>query len=309
MLITIGLMSITVVLLTKNINNDLSYFVNVNLYDSKAVVTKYLNPTGILSSWYAGKEQGEIWGYTAHDLYRTQEEVDEYVAAVDLSYLWGGTWHPGDLKYEDITGDGIVDNGSNTLDDHGDLSIIGNSTPHYQFGVSAGLAFKNFDFSMIWKGVAKRDLFFGGGNNIFWGFRTWNQSSLFPNHLDYYRDQPGDKYTGLYEGDENINIDAYWPRPYIHNGENNKNRIISTRYLQNAAYARLQNVQVGYNLPRDILSKLHLQKLRIYASGENLLTISKLPKGIDPVAVSSRWGAGKTYGADRIVSLGLIITY
>ncbi|VAW18504.1 Outer membrane TonB-dependent transporter, utilization system for glycans and polysaccharides (PUL), SusC family [hydrothermal vent metagenome] len=293
----------------QTISNDFSYFVDINLYDSKSVVTKYLNPTGILSNWYAGKEQGEIWGYTAHDLYRTQEEVDKYVEAVDLSYLWGGIWRPGDLKYEDITGDGVVDNGSNTLGDHGDLSIIGNSTPHYQFGVSAGLTFKNFDFSMIWKGIAKRDIFFSGNDNIFWGFRNWNQSSLFPNHLDYFRDQPGDKYTGLYEGDENINIDAYWPRPYIHNGENNKNRIPSTRYLQNAAYARLQNVQLGYNLPRNILSKLHLQKLRIYASGENLLTISKLPKGIDPVAVSSRWGAGKTYGADRIVSLGLIITY
>jgi len=293
----------------QTLSNGLSYFVNFNLSDSKAVVTEYLNPTGTLSTWYVGREQGEIWGYKANDLYRTQEEVDNYTSQVDLSALWGGIWHTGDVKYEDLNGDMKVNNGTNTVDDHGDLSIIGNSAPHYQFGLSTGLNFKNFDFSMIWRGIAKRDLFFSGGNNIFWGFRTWNQSSIFPEHLDYYRDQPGDRYTGLYEGEANINLDSYWPRPYVNNGENNKNRITSTLYLQNGAFARLQNVQLGYNLSGKTLSTLHLQKLRIYVSGENLLTLSHLPAGIDPVATSSGWGVGKTYGADRIISLGVNITY
>ena len=293
----------------QRINNQLSYYVSANVYDSKAVVTKFLNPTGILSNWYEGREQGEIWGYTAHDLYRTQEELDEYTSRVDLSDLWGGTWRTGDLKYEDITGDDKVDNGAYTLEDHGDLSIIGNSTPHYQFGISAGLNFKNFDFSMIWKGTAKRDLFFNGSQNIFWGFSSWNQSSLFPEHMDYFRDQEGDKYTGYATGESNINLDGYWPRPYIHSGENNKNRITSTRYLQNGAYVRLQNVQLGYNLPKRVLNNLNLEKVRFYLSGENLLTISDMPKGIDPIAINSSRGAGKTYGADRIISMGLTVTF
>ncbi|MEN7549464.1 TonB-dependent receptor [Rapidithrix thailandica] len=294
---------------SQTLNNQLTYYITTSLYDSRAVVTKYLNPTGTLSSWYEGREQGEIWGYTVNDLYRSQEEVDAYTEEMDLTAIWGGTWRPGDVKYEDTNGDGAVNNGSYTVDDHGDLSIIGNSTPHYQYGISAGVNFKGFDFSMLWQGTAKRDLYFNGDQNMYWGFRTWNQSSLFPEHLDYYRDQEGDKYIGVAMGADNLNTDAFWPRPYIHNGENNKNRIASTRYLANGAYLRLQNVQLGYNLPETFLNKLSLQKLRVYASGENLFTITKLPKGIDPVAINSTRGVGKTYGADRIISLGLTVTY
>src|SRR5690606_1536943 len=154
--------------------------------DARTFVTEYLNPTQSLSTWYNGREEGEIWGYTAHDLYRTQAEVESH--GVDLSTIWGGAWRTGDLRYEDLNGDGSIDNGSNTLHDHGDLSIIGNSTPRYQFGISAGLNFKGFDLSMLWKGTAKRDIAFGVNDNIFWGFRRFNQSSIFPEHLDYFRD-------------------------------------------------------------------------------------------------------------------------
>lgn len=291
-----------------NFKESLSYFFDFNLFDNKSVVTKYLNPTGILSTWYEGKEVGEIWGFTAHDLYRSQEEIDSYLESVDLSYIFN-SWNPGDLKYEDINGDQKVDAGTNTIDNHGDLSIIGNEMPHFQFGISAGINYKRFDFSMLWRGAAKRDMFFGGGQNIYWGFRTFNQSSVFPWHLDYYRDQPGDKYTGLKEGEANLNTEAFWPRPYLNNPENNKNRHVSTRYLQDGSFLRLQNVQLGYSLPDKLISKLSIQKVRIYLSGESLITLTNLSKGIDPVAVSSGWGTGKTYGADRIISTGVIITY
>src|SRR5690606_10398988 len=188
--------------------------------------------------------------------------------------------------------------------------IIGNSTPRYQFGISAGLNFKGFDISILWKGTAKRDLAFGVNDNIFWGFRRLNQSSIFPEHLDYFRDEPGDKYIGLYEGEANINLDAYWPRPYLQNGgENTKNRQVTTRYLQNAAYVRLQNIQLGYNLSDNLMSRWNLQKFRVYVSGENLFTLTNLPKGMDPIAMGSGRGLGKTYGADRILSFGLTITY
>lgn len=293
----------------QRINDGLSYNIGVNFYDNKSTIVDYLNPTGTLSDHYEGKVLGEIWGYTANDLYRTQQEVDEYTSTVDLSDLTGLSWNTGDVKYEDTNGDGMVNNGANTVTDHGDRSIIGNTTPRLQYGITASLNYKGFDFSMLWKGVAKRDLWFGSGDNIFWGFRTGNQSSLFPHHLDYFRDTPGDEYTGIVEGDANFNTGAYFPRPYLNNGQNNKNRISNTRYLQSGAYIRLQNVQLGYNLPKDVLSKLSLQRVRLYVSGENLFTFSGLPVGIDPVAVSSSWGTGKTYGADRIVSLGLTVTY
>lgn len=291
------------------VNQDFSYGIGLNLYDSKAVVTEYENPTGILNTWYEGREDGEIWGYTANDLYRTQDEIDDYTSSVDLSDITGLAWNTGDVKYEDVNGDGVVDDGSNTLEDHGDLQIIGNNALHYQYGINLNANYKGFDISMVWRGVGKRDLWFDANDNIFWGFRTGNQTSLFPNHLNYFRDQPGDEYTGLELGDANINLDAYYPRPYINNAQNNKNRLVSTRYLQNGAYLRLQNVQMGYNFSGKVLEKLNLASLRLYFSGENLFTFSDLPIGIDPVAISSSWGAGKTYGADRIISVGLKVSY
>ena len=301
----------------QTLDSGFSYNIGVNLYDSQAVVTEFLNPTGTLSrntsgavqTFYEGHTLGDIWGYTVNDLFRSQQEVDDYIAAVDLTDLTGLSWNPGDVRYEDTNADGAVNDGTSTVEDHGDLSVIGNTTPRYQYGINLGANYKGFDLSMIWRGVGKRDLFFDRNQNIFWGFRTGNQSSLFPHHLDYFRDQPGDEFIGFEQGDANINTDGYWPRPYINNGHNNKNRIANTRYLQSGAYLRLQNVQLGYTLPKTITEKLHLNNVRLYVSGENLFTFSNLPDGIDPVAVQGGFGVGKTYGADRILSLGLKVTY
>jgi len=90
-----------------------------------------------------------------------------------------------------------------------------------------------------------------------------------------------------------------------------------TRYLTSGAYIRMQNIQLGYTVPQSLVSKLHIQKLRVYFSGENLLTFSHLPKGFDPVALfgytegfgGNDLGIGRTYGADRIYSFGISVTY
>lgn len=305
-----------------DLKNDWSYFVKFNIADYKSVVTKYFNPTGTLSTWYEGRVVGEIWGYQVNDLFRTQEELDSYRSTTDLSFL-GANWNTGDLRFEDTNNDGKVNNGLNTINDHGDLSIIGNESPRYQLGTTIGVSYKGFDFSMLWRGVAKRDIYFYRMSNLFWGFTNgWWESTLTPRHLDYFRDKPGDKYSGLYEGEANINTDAYWPRPYLNSTEEAKNKNNpNTRYLQNAAYLRLQNVQLGYNFPKELISKWKLQQIRVYVSGENLITISDLPPGIDPVAPVGfpEGGAGNyfgiagtgrlTYGADRTYSIGVNITY
>jgi len=291
-------------------NNSFSYFVNANLYDSRSHVTKYLNPTKILDTWYEGKEVGEIWGYTSNGLFKTQEELDEHLANVNQSFIFS-TWNTGDVKYEDLNDDGKIDNGLNTRDDHGDLSIIGNTTPRYQYGLSAGFSFKGFDFSMLWKGTGQRDLFYNGFEaNFIWGFMNSSQTSLFTNHLDYFRDDPGDEYVGRYIGDANINLDAKYPRPYLNPSANEKNRQPSTLYLLDGSYLRLQNIQIGYNLPGKLLNRVKLSNARIFFSGDNLFTFTNLPIGIDPIAIEGyRNSPGKTYGADRIYSFGLTLTY
>ena len=300
--------------------NGLSYNVGASLYDYRSVVTKYNNPTGTLSTWYEGAEVGEIWGYTVKDLFRTKKEVDDYLSRVDLSHI-AAYWQTGDVKYEDINDDGKVNNGKNTVDDHGDYSIIGNTEPHFQYTINCSASWKGFDFSMLWKGVAKKDIYFASGSNMFWGFMPgWWESCLTPEHLDYFRDQPGTTYSGLYEGEANINTDAYFPRPYLNYSEDQKNKAYpNTRYLQNGAYLRLQNLQLGYSLPKKVISKMHLEKFRIYFSGENLVTFSHMPKGVDPIAPvgfgtgGNFYGGGAvgrmTYGADRVFSFGVTITY
>ncbi len=301
----------------QTLQSGLSYHIGASLYDYKSVVEKYYNPTGTLSTWYEGAEVGEIWGYTVHDLFRTPQELDSYLSDVDMSFI-ASTWNTGDVRYEDINHDGKVNNGKNTINDPGDMKVIGNSEPHLQYAINGGFSYKGLDFSMLWKGVAKKDVYFYRYATPFWGFANgWWESCLTPNHLDYFRDQPGTKYSGLYEGEKNINTDAYWPRPYLSYTQEIKNKDHpNTRYLQDASFLRLQNMQIGYSLPKNITSKIHLEKIRIYLSGENLFTITKLPNGIDPVApvgfpmYDGAGGLGRlTYGADRIYSLGVTITY
>jgi TonB-linked SusC/RagA family outer membrane protein len=268
----------------QNFESGFSYFINANLSNYNSVVKKYYNPTGTLSTWYAGREVGEIWGFKVNDLFRTQEDLDAYKAKVDMSEI-ASNWNTGDIKIEDINGDGKITRGANTITDHGDQMKIGNSEPRYLYGIDVGASFKGFDFSMLWSGIGKRDLFFDEYSNIFWGnLAQWWQSCLQPRTLDYYRDVPGTKYSGPYMGDANINTDAYFPRPYSNATQTDKNRVPSTRYLQNGSYARLKNIQLGYSLPKGIISKLKLEKLRVAISVENLLTLTKLPAGIDPVA-------------------------
>jgi hypothetical protein len=86
---------------------------------------------------------------------------------------------------------------------------------------------------------------------------------------------------------------------------------IQIEYLADASYIRLQNIQFGYSLPAQLVSRLFLQNVRIYFSGENLLTFDKLPKGMDPVALQGYYGrlGSPVYGADRIYSFGINVTY
>ena len=152
----------------QNFKNGLSYHINVNLSDYKSIVTKYYNPTETLTTWYEGKEVGEIWGFKVDDLFRTQEDLDTYKAKVNMTPI-AATWRTGDIKIEDINNDGKINRGTLTLNDHGDLMKIGNDQPHYLYGISAGAEFKGFDFSMVCRGVAKKNIYFDGFSNVYWG--------------------------------------------------------------------------------------------------------------------------------------------
>jgi len=122
------------------INDDWYYGVTLALSDSQAEITKYDNPTGSLNEYYVGQKIGEIWGYKVDDgrngIYQTDAEVAGWA---DLTKMNFDGWRAGDLKYQDINGDGVVDRGNETLDNPGDRTIIGNNSMRYRFGLNLDL--------------------------------------------------------------------------------------------------------------------------------------------------------------------------
>jgi TonB-linked SusC/RagA family outer membrane protein len=284
------------------VNKDFAYSITAMLYDYTNVVTEYNNPTGILTTDYEGKTVGEIWGYETLGLIQTQEEADLINSSKSQNFINAQVWRTGDVHYTDLNNDGVINNGKNTLEDHGDLKVIGNTTPRYQFGLTLGAEYKNFDFTVFFQGTAKRDLWLN--SNMFWGFENWNFTILYPHHTDYYRDTEDAKYSGL-----GVNTDAYYPRPYSQAAQYNKNKQTQTRYLQNAAYIRLKNLQLGYTIPQSLIRKINLQRGRIYFSAENLLTLTKLPIGFDPETANLGNGNGNTMFSLAVLSLGLNVSF
>lgn len=285
------------------IGKDFNYSITGMLFDYNSVVTKYRNPTGILTTDYIGKQVGEIWGYETIGLIQTQERANFINTSKMQNFINAQIWRKGDVEYADLNGDGLVNTGKNTVNDHGDYKVIGNTTPRYQFGLNLTASYKNFDFSVFVQGTAKRDLWLTG--NVFWGFNSWNQTSLFPHHLDYYRDAESSKYSGL-----GPNTEAYFPRPYSAAAQYSKNQQVQTRYLQNAAYLRLKNLQIGYTLPKNIADKIGLKRTRLYFSGENILTWTKIPRGFDPETANvGELGNGKTIFSQAIWAGGINVSF
>jgi len=269
------------------IGKDISYNAWFGLSNYKAVVKRYFNPNKILSTYYEGQTINEIWGYHTDGLIQTQEQLDNMP---DQS-LFYGQWNKGDVLYRDMNGDKKITYGNNTVDNPGDMQVIGNSRPQFSFGWGGGINWKGLDLSMIWQGVAKRDLALNG--TIFYGLLGGYGSAVWENTLDYWTPE---------------NTGAYWPRPYF-TGEINKNRHVQKSYLQNGAYMRLKNLQIGYTIPQQWLSRLKMQQIRVFVSGENLITFSHLNDNFDPEVVSGSWGPGKIYPLMKMFSFGVNVGF
>lgn len=284
------------------LQNGLNYSLRFTLADSRTKITRYSNPSGLIDSFHEGKYCGEIWGYETIGIARTDDEMAEHVGSLvngGQSAL-GQDWQAGDIMYSDLNEDGKIDAGARTLDNHGDLKRIGNSTPRYNVGIDLSADWKGFDFRMFWQGTLKRDYF--QGSYYFWGANGsqgyWFSTAL-KGHEDYFRN---DESSPL-----GVNLNSYYPRPLLNT---NKNQQCQTKYLQNAAYMRLKNLQIGYTLPRKIVQKMGVQNLRFFASGENLLTITDLVKFFDPETIESgSFAHGYAYPLSRTYAFGLNITF
>src|SRR5690606_10397166 len=127
---------------------------------------------------------GEIWGYTTDGIVQVEGEE-----MPDQSRFFA-TWGPGDIKYLDLNGDGEINDGTRTLNDHGDLTVIGNTSPRYNYSMSGSFNWKGFDLSMFWQGIGKRDYFAPNDMQLFWGMTTGTgNSGIYHDSpiLDYWR--------------------------------------------------------------------------------------------------------------------------
>lgn len=290
----------------------LNYNIGVNMGDFKAEITKFDNPNQILSDYYVGKQLGEIWGYSILGYFKDDKEAADW--KVDQTQVGNnifsapGEWgklRAGDLKFADLDNNGAINKGQNTVSNPGDQRIIGNSLPRYTFGIRGGADWNGFDFSIFFQGIGRQHWYPGNNADKFWGPFSRPYMSFIP------KDFPEKLWS-------ESNPDSYFPRlrGYIALNDNGSLKENNDRYLQDLAYIRLKSLILGYSLPAALLQRLKLTRFRVYFSGENLLTFTKLKsKYLDPEQLSSdpnlvRTDAnGRVYPFSKTYAVGVDISF
>lgn len=259
---------------------DIKYHIRANLSDVKNEVTNLYGKEYVGTQiTREGDPLGSWYGYVNEGYFQSMEEIDN--SAV---YGTRNNVKPGYIKYKDITGpDGTPDGVINELD----RTIIGNPSPRYEYSLNLGAEWKGLDFSLFLQGVGKKEIYYSAhGARPFYVGR-----SIFKHHLDYWTED---------------NRDAEFPLLLIDGSGNNPNNIISDFWVKSGAYMRVKNVVIGYTLPKATLQRLNIEKIRIYASGQNLFTISNAYKGYDP---ESSVSGGNFYPLMKTFTLGMDINF
>ncbi|WP_109609196.1 SusC/RagA family TonB-linked outer membrane protein [Mucilaginibacter oryzae] len=285
-----------------------NYGLRLTMADYTSKITKYNNPDKRLSDYYAGQTVGEIWGFETAGYFTSAQDIANSPKQTLIKASTTGQLLPGDIKFKDLNNDGVIDFGDQTVNKPGDRKIIGNATPRYTYGIGVDADWNNFFFSAFFQGVAKRDWYPGSEASVFWG--QYNRP---------YNKIPASQLGKIWSED---NPNAYFPRYRGYTAQNGSGELsqAQTKYMQNAAYLRMKNVQVGYNLPLHLIQKIKLNSLRVFVSGENLLTWSplyKVTKDIDPESINGsdrvltdgKSGNGNNYPILKSVTIGLTATF
>ncbi len=137
------------------------------------------------------------------------------------------------MKYKDQNGDGKINEGDRTIEDPGDKKVIANTLPRFNYGITAGATWKDFDFNMFWQGIGKRDFVVSQGSVLYYGLigggSTGSESAIFKNSptLDYWRAADDQTILGP-------NTNSFFGRPYFDNNQRLKNIQYQTKYVENA---------------------------------------------------------------------------
>ena len=290
-------------------SSPFSYGVRFILSDSRSFITKFDNYIDDVdangnkirtSSWtgkdtyYVGKELGEIWGLETEGFFQSEEELKNHadqraVGSDDQGYLF----YVGDLKFKDQNGDGKINNGKGTLADPGDFKKIGNTSMRLPYSIDLDASWKGFDFRVFLQGVGKRDWYAEGNNHYFWGIFAQPWTNVQTKDMDHWTPE---------------NTNAYFPRVKAYVAEDTGYELAcpQTKYLQDASYLRMKNLTFGYTLPKSLTSKIGIERVRFYFSGENLCELQHIKANLDAEALDS---SSKVYPLQRSYSFGFNLNF
>lgn len=266
----------------------LNYSIKGSLWDTRTYITKYSATVNDVFDIYEGLELGTIWGFRTDGIFYDNAEANNW--ATDTYHKNGSNFreYAGDLKFIDLDGDGDINYGSGTLEDHGDLDIIGNTTPRYQFGINLDFDWNNIGLSIFFQGVGKRDWYPTTETGYFWGSynRPYSPYLTYSQNTDYaIIDMSTENWVVT-----NYSDDPYWTRRVAYAANRNVGPLTwyNDHYLQNAAYIRLKTLTVSYTMPKKLIQKVHIDNLKFYVTIENLWTWSpmfKYTKMFDPEVI------------------------
>lgn len=215
-------------------------------------------------------------GYKSAGFFGSYEEIAASPQQFGLSNL-----APGDIKYKDLNGDGIID--------QNDQTAIGNSTiPEYTFSLSTGITYKDLSLSVLFQGAARSSVYMAG--DVGWD-NSWG--NYFEEHINRWTPETA--------------ATATYPRFLQKSDGNHQNYYLSDYWLRDGKYLRLKNVQLAYALPKSLLGRTPLNTVRIFANAFNLFTWDEV-KRIDPESNPNR-NVGQFYPQQRIINFGLTIGF
>ena len=288
----------------------LKYSVRASMFDYVSKIDKYYNPDKRFTDYYDGMTVGELWGFRTDGLFKEDPTPESYINTIFRASA-DAVWREGDLKIKNLdnSADNMITKGTQTVDNPGDMTIIGNTEPRYQYNFNVSADWNGFFVSAFLHGIGKQN-WYPGTESAFWGQYNRGYNWMPAWHL------------GNYWTPENP--DAYLPRYAQYNGAlGYTNYVPNDRYLQNVGFLRLKNLQVGYTLPTSWISSVGLQNARVYFSGENLASWSPLYKwtkkfmdvsqttgGTDSdLNATYNQGDGNSYPLLKTFSLGVSLTF
>jgi TonB-linked SusC/RagA family outer membrane protein len=267
----------------RNAIGKLQYNVGVNFTKINNVVTSLgggnaiasgnvLTQIGNTTLTDVGREVAFFYGLQAQGVFHSQNEIDAYKNAAGTLVQPGA--QPGDVRYQDVNGDGKIDASDNTY--------LGSGTPSFSYGGSLNLSYSGFDFKVLLYGVQGAEALNGAAFNL-------NKSADF---------------VGVWSNFYASRLDRWTPsnptsdQPRVTSTDTNGNDKLSSRYVEDASYLRARNMELGYTLPQAFLGKVQVKGARVFVSVDNVFTITKYT-GYDPeISTAAFYNNPLSYGVD-----------